>query len=448
MTQSEDPPESNRGERHLLDVGDEHLSFHRVELPDPVPTARQILSASGHRPVTAFMVLGMLPEGGTEHLRLGATWDLRERGIEKVLVFKTDELLPILVDDTDMLWGAPTVTGRVLMTVAGLDPEENEIFLEVVGGVDEPVPLDGPFDLTRKGIERFVSRPKARETTVTLKVVVNGKETEVTVEGNDALVTVRDKALQQSDNVGRPAEDWELKTEEGEVLDLATLVRDTGFKSGTVLFLSLKAGVAGEMQSVDEAVSRTKFEREVAQFREHEDAHRRRGCFLLDATFPQVFVAFAAPRLKPSALVGAVVIDFTNYDLQPPSVTFVDPFTREPLRAADMTMNMFRRPPMPGVPPEMFEQLLASGQIQPAAMIASHGPNECPFLCLPGVREYHEHPAHTGDSWLLHRGSGSGSLHFLVEQILTYGVSPIDQYRVELRPTVAGFGIQAALLPQ
>lgn len=148
----------------------------------------------------------------------------------------------------------------------------------MVGGVDEPVPLDGPFDLTRKGIERFVSRPKEQETTVTLTVVVNGTRTEVTAEGSDALVSVRDKALQQTNNVGRPAEDWELKTEGGDVLDLATLVRDSGFTSETVLFLSLKAGVAGEMQSVDEAVSRAKFEREVAQFREHEAAHRRRGC--------------------------------------------------------------------------------------------------------------------------------------------------------------------------
>ena len=448
MTQSEDPPEGERRERHLLDVGDEHFSFRRIELPDPVPTARQILNASGHRPATAFMVLGLLPGGGTEHLRLGATWDLRERGIEKVLVFRTDELLPVVVDDTDMLWGAPTVTGRVLMTVAGLDPEENEIFLEVVGGVDEPVPLDGPFDLTRKGIERFVTRPKERDRNVTLAVVVNGTRTEVTVDGGDALVAVRDKALKQTDNVGRPAEDWELKTEAGDVLDLATLVRDSGFVSGTVLFLSLKAGVAGEMQSVDEAVSRAKFEREVAQFREHEATHRRRGCFLLDATFPEIFVAFAAPRLKPAPLIGAVVIDFTDYDLRPPSVTFVDPFTRQPLRSAEMTMQMVRRPAMPGMPPEAFEGLFASGQIQPSLMIQAHGPNERPFLCLPGVREYHEHPAHTGDSWLLHRASGSGSLHFLVEQVLTYGVNPVDQWQMELRPTVTGVAMQLASIPR
>lgn len=448
MTQSEDPPDRERGERHLLEVGDEHLAFRRVELPDPVPTARQILKASGHRPATAYSVLGMLAGGGTEHLRLDKTWDLRARGIEKVLVFKTDELLPVVVDETDMLWGAPTVTGRVLMTVAGLDPEETEVFLEAVGGVDEPVPLDRPFDLTRKGIERFVSRPKAPNASVTLTVVVNGTRTEVVVDGGDALVAVRDKALHQTDNVGRPAEDWELKTEAGDILDLATLVRDAGFPSGAVLFLSLKAGVAGEMQSVDEAVSRAKFEREVSQFREQEAAHRRRGCFLLGAMFPEVFVAFAAPRLKPAALVGAVVIDFTNYDLQPPSVTFVDPFTREPLRSADMTMKMVRRPVVQGMPPEMFESLLASGQIQPAFMVQAHGPDERPFLCLPGVREYHEHPAHTGDSWLLHRASGSGSLHFLVEQILTYGVNPVDQWRVELRPTVAGFTIQAASIPQ
>jgi hypothetical protein len=50
-----------------------------------------------------------------------------------------------------------------------------------------------------------------------------------------------------------------------------------------------------EVQSVDPVVSRSKFEREVASFREHEAMHRQRGIFLLDVTFPEVFLALASP---------------------------------------------------------------------------------------------------------------------------------------------------------
>jgi hypothetical protein len=78
------------------------------------------------------------------------------------------------------------------------------------------------------------------------------------------------------------------------------------------------------------------------------------------------------------------------------------------------------------MPPEMLAALAQQGQIQFMNMIQAHGPDEVPFLCLPGVRQYHDNPAHTGDSWLLHRRSGEGSLHFLVEQIWKYGVNPVE----------------------
>lgn len=179
-----------------------------------------------------------------------------------------------------------------------------------------------------------------------------------------------------------------------------------------------------EAQSVDPTVSRAKFEREVAQFREQETMHRLRGIFLLDATFPEVFVLLASPRVKPSVLMAGVVIDFVNYDLRPPSVTFVNPFSREPFKAKDLPISMLRRQPMPAMPPEMA--MAQQGQIQVTNIIQWHGPEEVPFLCLPGVREYHDNPAHTGDSWLLHRRSGEGSLHFILEQIWKYGVNPVE----------------------
>jgi hypothetical protein len=66
-------------------------------------------------------------------------------------------------------------------------------------------------------------------------------------------------------------------------------------------------------------------------------------------------------------------------------------------------------------------------------------PEDIPFLCIAGVREYHEHPAHSGDAWELHRQAGAGRLVRLLEVIDTYGVRPISAYNIELVPRVSGF---------
>jgi hypothetical protein len=56
---------------------------------------------------------------------------------------------------------------------------------------------------------------------------------------------------------------------------------------------------------------------------------------------------------------------------------------------------------------------------------------------VPGVREYHAHPAHTGDSWLLHRGTGEGTLHALLHIVYQYGVQPLRDFAIGMR--VVGF---------
>lgn len=199
-------------------------------------------------------------------------------------------------------------------------------------------------------------------------------------------------------------------------------------------------------QAADPAVSHAKFDREVAQYRSMEAVHRKRGCLLLDATFPEVFVAFAATKIKPALLVAAVVIDFTDYDLKPPSVRFVDPFTREPLKAKDLRFSMLRRAPPPGMDPNLFATLKGQMPLMPTNMIVSHGLEEEPFICLPGIREYHQNPAHTGDSWLLHRASGEGSLAFIVEKIWTYGVNTIEQVQFQVQVQMADLMAQPSLM--
>ncbi len=185
-----------------------------------------------------------------------------------------------------------------------------------------------------------------------------------------------------------------------------------------------------EPQVVDPTVSRRKFDREVALHREREAFHRRRGCFLIDAVFPEVFVTCASVKVRPAAVVAGVVLDFTDYDLRPPSLTFVDPFTREPLTAKDLGLTMIRRPP--DTDDAALLAMMQAG-VPMQNMIQANGPEARPFLCLPGIREYHDNSAHTGDSWLLHRGSYEGSLAFILEKIWAHGINPIEAFQIMIQ---------------
>jgi hypothetical protein len=202
-----------------------------------------------------------------------------------------------------------------------------------------------------------------------------------------------------------------------------------------------------ELPTVDPDVSRAKFAREIADYRSMEPVYRKRGWFLIEADFPEVFVLFASPKLKPPAIVAAVVLDFTDYDLKPPSVRFVDPFTRESLPMKDLRFLMMRRPEMPGATPETVAALIQQGQLPVSQLIQANGPEDRPFICLPGIREYHENPAHTGDSWLLHRGCGEGSLVFILEKIWAYGVNPIEHFQIQIQTQQVALAVPAGAIP-
>jgi hypothetical protein len=196
-------------------------------------------------------------------------------------------------------------------------------------------------------------------------------------------------------------------------------------------------------QYVDAAVSHAKFTREIADYRANEGLYRARGWMLLEARFPRALVVLAAPQLRPPAVVTGVQFDYTNYDAEPPSVRLVDPFTGEPYITKDLPTQLNRsvgaaqQIAIPGLPmPVMLNQV--------QQLMVSYGPEELPFLCLAGVREYHSHPAHTGDSWELHRAAGAGRLARLLEIIHQYGVQPISAYQVQLVPQVTGFQVPAA----
>lgn len=196
------------------------------------------------------------------------------------------------------------------------------------------------------------------------------------------------------------------------------------------------------VQSVDPAVSRAKFDQEIANFRDLAAEYAGRGWFLAEAEFPHALVLLAAPHLSPPPLVTGVAFDYTDYDLRPPSVRLVNPFTREPWTVEQLPTNLQRRVEanssplaIPGLqlPPGATPRIL---QTQP---LMQAYPDGVPFLCIAGVREYHDHPAHSGDLWELHRPAGAGRILRILEIIDTYGIRPLTDYNINLSPKVVGF---------
>jgi hypothetical protein len=189
---------------------------------------------------------------------------------------------------------------------------------------------------------------------------------------------------------------------------------------------------------VDPAISRRKFDREIEQFRAERKSHHRRGVWLMDATFPDAFFILTATQTKPYPMVAfGVVINFENYDVEPPSVRFVHPVTGDPLKKRELPHLLVT---------EVKRVMVAPGQIMeaPNRWLANGFDEEVPaFVCLQGVREYHNHPGHSGDSWWLHRKGGAGTLFYIVDQLARYGVDGIRGVQIQLQPKIGEFFVQA-----
>jgi hypothetical protein len=80
---------------------------------------------------------------------------------------------------------------------------------------------------------------------IEIVVVVNGQPTLVSAELNAPLQTIIPKALEQTHNTGQPPENWELRDQNGTLLDLHEKISAFGFPADVKLFLNLKAGVGG-----------------------------------------------------------------------------------------------------------------------------------------------------------------------------------------------------------
>ena len=207
--------------------------------------------------------------------------------------------------------------------------------------------------------------------------------------------------------------------------------------SGAVGPLAVAAATPVSTTGVPElvplAVSRAKLAAEIADWEANAAIYTRRGWLLLDRGPLHVEVAFlaAVPLVGVYTIpvvTACVRLDYNNYDLWPPSLTFIDPRTREPASPAVRA---------PATGPAGVRDALVDG----------HPNTGRPFLCLPGIREYHNHPQHTGDDWLLHRATGAGRLAVICERIWQRMARNVVGLRVTVQalPPTIGTQVEMAL---
>lgn len=196
-----------------------------------------------------------------------------------------------------------------------------------------------------------------------------------------------------------------------------------------------------ETQFIEPSISRKKFDREIKKFKKIEQTYRKKGIMLFEHEFPKVILAFAVPKLRPTPPIAfAVKLDFTNYDLEPPSITFIDPFSGDVLKRGQIPVKFLQI----SQPEQFIPNIPAQQQITSQDLLQGNS-DTIPFFCIPGVKEYHDHPYHSGDSWFLYRNKGEGELITLVDQLYNYSMPYIQGYQVNLTPQVAGFQIGAKI---
>ncbi|WP_420467192.1 multiubiquitin domain-containing protein [Panacagrimonas sp.] len=156
ITHDDEGTVAAQARRYPIEVAEGNLEFKKLTINDPVPLGRQILAAAGANPVEDYSLLAVLPGGDFEDVRLDEQFDVRGRGIERFVMFATDRVYKFAIDQHQMEWGKPVVSGKVLRALAKLPPGY-ALYQEVRGGQDIEILDTDLIDLSKPGIERFIS---------------------------------------------------------------------------------------------------------------------------------------------------------------------------------------------------------------------------------------------------------------------------------------------------
>lgn len=152
-------------------VGNEKLKFKKFRIDDPVPLGRQILESAGLDADGDSSLFAILPNGDFEDVRLDENFDLRKRGAERFIAFCSDRDFRFELNNDQLQWGKPLISGKVLRRLAKAKDDES-VFLEIKGGKDRLIEAEELVDLNEPGVERFCTAPKPD---TSIEIIVNSR---------------------------------------------------------------------------------------------------------------------------------------------------------------------------------------------------------------------------------------------------------------------------------
>lgn len=154
-------------------IGNAGLNYQAFMIADPVPTGRQLLDAADLRPVEEHEVFSLSADGLLAQVGLDETVDLRARGIEKFITFRSDRAFRFLLDGREYEWGQAAINETVLREIAHV-PDGQVIELEREGGPAQIIDDGAEIRLDGRGVEHLRTKPRPDVT-----VKVNTKPVEV-----------------------------------------------------------------------------------------------------------------------------------------------------------------------------------------------------------------------------------------------------------------------------
>ena len=130
--------------------------------------------------------------------------------------------------------------------------------------------------------------------------------------------------------------------------------------------------------AVHPEVSKQLFEESVGRIIANTDLLVERGWLVLVASFPEFTVAVKHRRTSRIRVFRFI---FDDWNDQPPRLTFLDGETLQEL------------------PGTMWPTNALSHWHQTGWQAVNGASTSQPFMCMAGIREYHTHSSHVGDSW-------------------------------------------------
>lgn len=142
-------------------------------------------------------------------------------------------------------------------------------------------------------------------------------------------------------------------------------------------------------------VSEELFLQGVTQFLDNPVLLMDRGWLILESMYPRFTITMHHRR---TGKLRTFQFTFDDWNDLPPAQTIVDPDTRQPV---------------PGNQWPQYQSYWHQSGWSNTPLITTPQP----FMCMPGIREYHTHHAHGQDKWENYKGSEDYSLVGIVSQV-------------------------------